>query len=267
MKTDNTSGPSNFANMEPEELLERCATFKHYQALGECLGYNPPITVSGHTRPLKDWKYDELDPECQKDLERWAKFKPAAVAHETICQLLNAATPLWGSPRKYEELLTEVANHLKITGPTGRNLNEFEQTIMKSLLKKALKDIENLSKDKRAKFESELSEFLKKKGVELGAQSPIDYLKTAGAAGLGTLAGTQIVTAIILTHLGIYHAVLFAAGLWAAPTMLIGGAVFAPLMAGSLVYLLGQHNFKKTIPCVAIISTLRQEAMLGKALP
>ena len=262
MKTEFKQDSSEFADMGPEELLKRCAHFKNYQELGGCLGYNPQITAAGSALPLNDWNYDELDADCQKGLDRWTKSKQAAP--EIVRQLLNAATPLWGSARTYRELLKEVVDQLKITSPTGWTLDDFEKTIARDLLEKALKDIEKLPPDKRAKFNEEISDFLKKKSIELGSKSAIDYLRDGGTIGIGTLAGTQIVTGIVLANLGIVHAVLFAAGWWAAPTILIGGAVAAPLTAGVLVYNYGKHNFKKTIPCVGIISTLRQEAMLGK---
>jgi hypothetical protein len=111
-----------------------------------------------------------------------------------------------------------------------------------------------------------LGAFLKKQGVRIeGDKSPLSYLSAGGMAAGGTLAGTQIVTGIVVTHLGLAHAAMFAVGLWSVPTAAIGGIIFAPLIAGSVYYLLGKHNFKKTLPCVAIISTLRQEAMLRKA--
>lgn len=101
-----------------------------------------------------------------------------------------------------------------------------------------------------------------KQGVQIGAESPISLLRTGSLTAAGALAGTQIATGIIVTHLGLAHAAMFAVGLWSVPTAMIGGIIFAPLMGGSVYYLLGKHNFKKTLPCVAIISTLRQEAML-----
>jgi hypothetical protein len=262
MKTEFKQDPSPLADMDPEELLKRHANFKNYQALGACLGYNPQITAAGSALPLNDWNYDELDADCQKGLDRWTKSKQAAP--EIVRQLLNAATSLWGSARTYRELLNEVVEQLKIKSPTGWTLDDHEKTIAHNLLEKALKDIEKLPPDKQAKFNEEIGEFLRRKGIDLGSQSAIDYLKTAGTVGLGTLAGTQIVMGIVLANLGIVHAVLFAAGLWAPAGMLIGGAVAAPLTAGVLVYNYGKHNFKKTIPCVGIISELRQQAMLEK---
>jgi hypothetical protein len=264
MKTENKRNPEDFANLEPEELLKRCANFKNYQILGECLDYNPPVIASGSELPLNDWNYDEMttDPECQKGLDRWTKSKQAAP--ETVRQLLKAATPSWewGSYRTYSEVLNELADHLGLGRPPWRTLADFEQTIVRHLLQEALKKIESLSEAEKAKFNEDLSSFLRKQGVEIGTQSPLSYLRAGGLAGAGTLAGTQIATGIIVTHLGLAHAAMFAVGLWSVSTATIGGIIFAPLMGGSVYYLLGKHNFKKTLPCVAIISTLRQEAML-----
>ena len=164
------------------------------------------------------------------------------------------------------KFLDELAKHLGLGGTAwGRTFAESEQTIVRHLLQEALKKIESLSETEKAKFNEDLSAFLTKQGVDIGEQSPLSYLRAGGLAGAGTWAGTQIATGIIVTHLGFVHAAMFAVGLWSVPTAMIGGIIFAPLMGGSIFYLLGQHNFKKTLPCVAIISTLRQEAMLRNA--
>jgi hypothetical protein len=264
MKTENKPTPEDFANMAPEQLLKRCANFKNYQILGECLDYNPLITASGSELPLNDWNYDEMtsDPECQKGLDRWTKSKQAAP--EIVRQMRKAATPswVWGEYLPYLEVLNELSEHLGLGRPPWKTWADYEQVIVRHLLQEALKKIESLSETEKAKFNEDLSAFLTKQGVDIGKQSPLSYLRAGGLAGAGTLAGTQIATGIILTHLGLVHAAMFAVGLWSVSTAMIGGIIFAPLMGGSVFYLLGKHNFKKTLPCVAIISTLRQEAML-----
>jgi hypothetical protein len=259
MHTTTDISITQLVNLEPEELLRRFATFKHYQLLGEALGYNPQITAMGNVLPLKDWDYDQMDSPCQAVLNRWTKSKQAAP--EIVRQLLNAAKPTWGEARTYVEVLKEIAQHLDVGILTGKTLADFEQVIVQQLLKQALSKLDKLPASQKAKVNEELDSYLKKQGVERGGESPLNYLKAGGFAGAGALVGTHVVTGIILSHLGFYHAVLFALGLWSVPTLLIGGGIFAPLMAGWLAYQWGQHNFKKTIPCVGIIGSLRQEAL------
>ena len=134
---------------------------------------------------------------------------------------------------------------------------------MRHILEQALKKIASLPEKEKAKFNEQMSGFLKKQGHDLGCKTALEWLTAPGMAGAGALVGTQLATGIILAHLGVYHGVLFALGLWAIPAGWLAATaalIFAPLMGGALVYILGQHNFKKTIPCVAIIASIRQEA-------
>ena len=254
---------AKLADLEPEKLLQEYATFKHYQLLGGCLGYNPAIAFQGTPLPLKDWNYDAVDEECRRGLDRWAVSKQAAP--EVARQLLNAGTTLWSARIGYEQVLREVAEHLKLKC-RGGSLHEWEQCIVAHLLQAALRSIRSLSTAEREKFDHELLGFLRERGVELGKQSPIDYLRAGGLAGVGALAGTQITTGIILSNLGVMHGLLYALGLWTVPAF-IGPVIFAPLLGVALAYVMGKHNFKKTIPCVAILASLRQEEMLRTAAP
>ena len=256
----NTQGES-FINMELNDLLMNKLTFVDYQALADCLGYDCQIHIPYEkVRGLKEVKYEKQNKEGQQRLDQWAKSEEAV--NEIIRQIQNAASPIWGATRTYTEILKEIIAHLEIKELPGKSLDDCEQTILRQILLKMLEKIDRLSEDEKAKFNKEMGAFLKQKGVELGTVSAVDYLKAGGTGIAATLAGTQIVTAIILAHLGIYHAALFAVGLFAVPTALIASVIGAPVAAAILVYYLGQHNFKKTIPCVAIIASLRQEAIL-----
>ena len=260
MKLNEDLDANALANLGPTELLQRFAIFKHYQLLGKCLGYNPKIEADGNAMPLDDWNYDSMDADCQKCLNRWTASKQAApqIAH----LLFAAGSSLWGPTPDYPAVLREIANHLKLDISTCKTDADIEQTITAHLLRKALEAIEKLPEAKKKELNAELEDFLQKQHVELGSRSALEYLYAGGVAGVGTLAGTQIAAGIILSHLGIWHGLLFAVGLWVVPTAIIAWSIFAPLSLGALVYVLGKHNFKKTIPTVAIIAALRQEAML-----
>ena len=71
--------------------------------------------------------------------------------------------------------------------------------------------------------------------------------------------GAEITAGIILSHLGIGHAVLLAMGLYSVPVGLIGGAIFAPLGIALCAYFAGKSNYSKTIPIVVTMAALRQQ--------
>lgn len=259
MNTNTEHTLAQLADMPAEEVLKNFARFEHYQILGKCLGYNPEIKACGNEMPLQDWPYEDEDVECRRALDRWTRSKQAA--EPIMSQLKSAATPLWGESRDYAQIVEEVADHLDMGTLTAKNVAGREETILRKILQDALVRIAKLPDAKKAKVEEELSAILTKSGTELGSMSATDYLKSAGMAGVGTLLGTQIATGIILSHLGIWHGLLFAAGLWSVPTLAVASGILAPLVAGLLVYQLGKHNFRKTIPCLAIIASIRREEM------
>jgi len=252
--------PSELDDMGLEELLDRYATFQHYQVLGKCLGYTPKIEACGVKMALDDWNYYKAEMDCQKALDHWTKSKQAAPA---ITQRLSeVATPswnLWGGSRTHLETLKEIAEHLGIDILTGKTLGDFEQLILHKILEDAIKQIDKLPESKKTQVDQEFKDFLAERGADLGSLSATDYLKNIGIAGAGTLIGTEFATVIILSNLGLWHGLLFAFGLWSAPVFPIASVVLAPIVAGLFAYHYGRHNFKKTIPCVAVIASLRQD--------
>ena len=260
MKTSKYTA-AQIADMEPEALLKNFATFPHYQLLGKCLDYNPTINES--LGQLQDWEYEQVDDDEKKLFDRWAKASTQA-APAIWRNIQSAGTSLWGDKNEttYSKLLTEIKDKLEL-GILSQNSTyaEREQIMLKYLLEEALKKLESLPDSKKEKMNEDLWGFLAKQGIARTSTPAVDYLKGAAGAGVGALVGTQIATGIILAHLGVVNGLLFAVGLYSIPTFLIGGAIFAPLMGLYMAYVLGQHNFKKTIPCMAIIASIRQEAM------
>jgi len=249
--------------MDLKDLLTSRLTFQQFYSIARCLDYNPLFSFgTGTLRPLKEWEYSKMPAKLKLKADAWEAEEKDV--DEIITLLLDAATPLWGSKRNYREVLHEIAEHLEIKSRKRESYDYLEKHILGEILKKAMEKIASLPKEEKEKFEAEFSSFLQQQGIELGGAPALDYLKASAGAGAGAVAGTYITTGIILSNLGIYHAALFTVGLWSVPTMLIGSVIFAPLMAGSLVYFLGKHNFKKTIPCVAIIASIRQELILTK---
>ena len=265
-------------SLPPEEMLKQFANFKHYQILGACLDYNPEIKA-GLSQPLKDWDYDRLDESEKKPLDTWTKRRQAAP--ETMKLLLSAATPLWNMENlPYRKVLEEIADHLNAAKPVRREIHfvsdgkntskvvkeptdaDWEIAICQTLLKDALAKIEKLDPKEKKKFDNDLDKMLRDQGIDRGGKSASEFLMQSGLAGGSAFIGTQIVAGVILSHLGIWNGLLFAAGLYAVPTFLIGSLIFAPLMGLVVTYQLGSHNYKKTIPFVLVLASIRQEQML-----
>jgi len=220
--------------MPPEELLRTYARFEHYQHLGECLDYNPSIKVGKSDLPLSGWNYADADIHCQKALDRWIRSKKTS--SEIVRKLIKAATPLWGSLRSYREILREISEHLELSNQNCKTLAAFEQMIFGSVWNNLFKTIDKLPAEQRVVINSQLEEFLAIRGIKRGSASALEYLKEAGLSVAVALAGTVI--SRLYSALASFNLIKLFPGF--------------PFL---------NHNFRKTIPCVAIIAVIRQKAM------
>ncbi|HWD18293.1 MAG TPA: hypothetical protein VHB20_03365 [Verrucomicrobiae bacterium] len=255
---------SNIATMEPVNLLKDYGRFEHAQGLGKVLDYEPEIKTGRLSLKLNEWNYEEAHEAEREDLERWTKQKPGFEA--ILEKFIDAATPIWNSEYDYRKVLLDIREHLDLPGYPTESYAVIESQILEQLLRRVLERLPQMSQKEKEAFENSVEEKLEKEGKGLGGLSVEQALLASGGASFVSFLGAEVATGIVLSHLGVGNSILLALGLYSVPTILIGGAIFAPIAASLGIYYAGGHNYAKTIPFVAMLATLRQQELVKAGL-
>lgn len=251
--------------LEPLDLLKMHGRFEHAQVFGKILGYDPVIKTARLALKLGEWDYDEADETEQADLQRWTSQKPG---FKTIMErFFDAATPSLSARFDYRKALLDIRKHLELPGYPDESYAVIESQILRKLMEIVRDKYSKMPDKDKAKFKKSIEDELHNEGKTLGGVSLEQLLLATGGAGLVSALGAEIVTGIILSNLGVGHAVLLALGLYSVPTYLIGGAIFAPILASFGVYFATRSNYSKTIPFVVTLAALRQQQINAAILP
>jgi uncharacterized protein YaaW (UPF0174 family) len=182
-------------------------------------------------------------------------------------QLISAATPLLKSRYDYRKVLLDIRGHLDLDGYRDESYAVIELQILTELARLVHEKVSKMSQEDRDKFYKSVEDQMLKAGKKLGEVPIEQMLWVGGGAGLVSALGAEVTSGIILAHLGVGHTILLALGLYSVPTFFIGTGIFMPIIVAYFVYLTGQHNYKKTIPCVVTLAALRQQQLNGAGLP
>jgi uncharacterized protein YaaW (UPF0174 family) len=208
---------------------------------------------------LGEWRYAEAHETEREDLERWTKQKPGFEI--MVEQLISAATPTLSSRYDYRKVLLDIREHLKLPGYPDESFAVIESQILMELIRRVREKVDKMSPKDREVFYKSIQDQMLKEGKSVGEVSIENVLWAGGAAGVTSVLGAEVTAGIVLSHLGIGKAVLFALGLYAVPVAAIGAAIFAPIAAVLGAYYAGRHNYTKTIPCVVALAALRQQQL------
>ena len=243
------------------ELFEEYGDFVTYQLLAKCLKVNPVAKIHGEERPVTEWPYEQL-PECQLALDQWAREHYGTLYHSFIASATTTLQRMRGQSKDYRQVLWDILQHLKYFPPKRKYRDaDLEIMVGQVIMEEAIRQIEKLPPKKQKRVNKSLAEHLEKQGVMLGKESPLSYLKDSAFTAGASYVGTSIVTGMIISSMGLWQSALFTLGLYSIPTFTIGASFFVPIFGLMLVYRMGQHNFRKTIPFVAILADLRRRAI------
>ena len=160
----------------------------------------------------------------------------------------------------YHEIVNDVAQEVECGGYGSlslaeRNVVDLEEKIVKKVFENMLSKMEP---GERRKFEEDLLKEAKKYSDSYtGLAATGGGLVVAGMAGFAPYLMATSLTSAFAGAFGVTMSFGFYTSLTSFMSVALGPVGWA-FLAGAAIFKVGSTNYKKTIPCVVIISSIRQ---------